>query len=137
LWGVASSFCWATALIITRKIATTDQAATTLLCSAGIGALVLTALVPLAWTWPTAGQWGLVLMLGVLSSAGQWMVILAHRQAPASLLAPFSYSQLIWASAAGFAVFGVLPDHWTVIGATIIIASGLYTAHRERVRRRA
>jgi drug/metabolite transporter (DMT)-like permease len=136
LWGVASSFCWATALIITRKIATTDQAATTLLCSAGIGALVLTALVPLAWTWPTAGQWGLVLMLGVLSSGGQWMVILAHRQAAASLLAPFSYSQLIWASAAGFLVFGALPDRWTVLGAGVIIASGLYTAHRERVRAR-
>ena len=135
-WGMASSLCWATALIITRKIATTDQATTTLLCSAGIGALVLTFLAPLAWTWPTASQWGLVLMLGVLSSLGQWMVIEAHRQAPASLLAPFSYTQLIWAIALGFLVFGALPDHWTLIGAAVIVASGLYTAHRQRIRAR-
>ena len=135
-WGMASSLCWATALIITRKIATTDQATTTLLCSAGIGALVLTFLAPLAWTWPTASQWGLVLMLGVLSSLGQWMVIEAHRQAPASLLAPFSYTQLIWAITLGFLVFGALPDRWTLVGAAVIVASGLYTAHRQRIRAR-
>ena len=133
-WGMASSFCWAAALIITRKISTTDRATTTLLCSAGIGALVLTFLVPLAWLWPTASQWGLLLLLGVLSSLGQWMVILAHRQAPASVLAPFSYSQLIWAIGTGFIVFGALPDRWTIVGAAVIVASGLYTAHRERVR---
>ncbi len=135
-WGVASSFCWATALIVTRKISTTDHPTTTLLCSAGIGAVGLTFLLPFGWAWPTAGQWGLVLFLGVLSSFGQWMVILAHRQAPASLLAPFTYSQLIWATATGFVVFGALPDHWTLAGAAIIVASGLYTAHRERVRAR-
>jgi drug/metabolite transporter (DMT)-like permease len=77
-----------------------------------------------------------VLLLGVFSSLGQWMVILAHRQAPASLLAPFSYSQLIWATTLGFLVFGALPDRWTLVGAAVIVASGLYTAHRERVRAR-
>ena len=133
-WGMASSLCWASALIITRKISTSDQATTTLLCSSGIGALALTVLAPLGWVWPSGTQWGLLLMLGMLSSLGQWMVILAHRQAAASLLAPFSYSQLIWAIGAGFLVFGVLPDSWTIGGAAVIVASGLYTAHRERVR---
>ena len=133
-WGMASSFCWAAALIITRKISTTDLATTTLLCSAGIGAVTLSFVLPFGWAWPSAAQWCLVLMLGVLSSLGQWMVILAHRQAPASLLAPFSYSQLIWAIGTGFLVFGALPDRWTIAGAAVIIASGLYTAHRERVR---
>ena len=64
------------------------------------------------------------------------MVILAHRIAPASLLAPFFYTQLLWVTGLGFLVFGNLPDHWTIAGAGIIIASGLYTAHRERVRRK-
>jgi drug/metabolite transporter (DMT)-like permease len=73
-------------------------------------------------------------VLGVLASGGQWLVILAHRIAPASLLAPFFYSQLLWVTGLGFLVFGNLPDGWTIAGATIIIASGLYTAHRERVR---
>ncbi len=135
LWGVASSLCWSTALIVTRKISTTDQATTTVLWSAGFGAIALGFAAPFVWTWPSGPQWGLMLMLAVLSSLGQWMVILAHRMAPASLLAPFTYSQLIWAISAGFAVFGALPDHWTLAGASVIIASGLYTAHRERVRR--
>jgi drug/metabolite transporter (DMT)-like permease len=75
-------------------------------------------------------------MLGVASSAGQWLVVLAHRLAPASALAPISYTQLPWVTIGGYLVFGNLPDRWTLVGASIIIASGLYTAHRERVRGR-
>lgn len=66
-WGMASSLCWASALIITRKISTSDQATTTLLYSSGIGALALTFLAPLGWVWPSGMQWGLLLMLGMLS----------------------------------------------------------------------
>jgi drug/metabolite transporter (DMT)-like permease len=62
-------------------------------------------------------------------------VVLAFRYADASVLAPFSYTQLLWASIFGFLLFGEVPDVWTVVGAVIIVSSGLYTAHRERVRR--
>jgi drug/metabolite transporter (DMT)-like permease len=136
LFGVASSFCWALALIITRKIALSDAPQTTVLWSAAIGTVVLTVLLPFEAVWPNAKQLGLSLVLGVLASGGQWLVILAHRIAPASLLAPFFYGQLLWVTALGFLVFGNLPDTWTVLGAGIIITSGLYTAHRERVRSR-
>jgi drug/metabolite transporter (DMT)-like permease len=51
------------------------------------------------------------------------------------VLAPFSYTQLLWVSILGFLVFGEVPDAWTIVGASFIVASGLYTAHRERVRR--
>ena len=136
LFGVASSFCWALALIITRRISSSDPPQTTVLWSAAIGTAVLSLLLPLEAVWPTPRQLALSLVLGVLASGGQWMVILAHRIAPASLLAPFFYGQLLWVSVLGYLVFGNLPDGWTVAGATIIIASGLYTAHRERVRRR-
>ena len=54
----------------------------------------------------------------------------------ASVLAPFSYIQLFWASLFGFLLFAALPDVWTLVGAVIIAASGLYTAHRERIRAR-
>jgi drug/metabolite transporter (DMT)-like permease len=136
LFGVASSFCWALALIITRKISSSDTPQTTVLWSAAIGTAVLTLMLPFEAIWPNAWQLGLSLVLGVLASGGQWMVILAHRLAPASLLAPFFYSQLLWVIVLGFLVFHNLPDQWTVTGAGIIIASGLYTAHRERVRAR-
>jgi drug/metabolite transporter (DMT)-like permease len=136
LFGVASSLCWALALIITRKIAVSDAPQTTVLWSAAIGTAVLTVLLPFEAVWPNAKQLALSLVLGVLASGGQWLVILAHRIAPASLLAPFFYGQLLWVTILGFLVFGNLPDTWTVAGAGIIIASGLYTAHRERVRSR-
>jgi drug/metabolite transporter (DMT)-like permease len=135
LFGVASAFCWAMALIITRKISSSDTPQTTVLWSAGIGTAVLSLILPFQAIWPTPKQLGLSLVLGVLASGGQWVVILAHRIAPASLLAPFFYSQLLWVSVLGFLVFGNLPDIWTMVGAAIIAASGLYTAHRERVRR--
>jgi drug/metabolite transporter (DMT)-like permease len=135
LFGVASAFCWALALIITRKISSSDSPQTTVLWSAGIGTAVLTLMLPFVAVWSTPRQLGLSLVLGVLASGGQWVVILAHRIAPASLLAPFFYGQLIWVSVLGFLVFGNLPDIWTIVGAAIIVASGLYTAHRERVRR--
>jgi drug/metabolite transporter (DMT)-like permease len=135
LFGVSSAFCWALALIITRKISRSDTPQTTVLWSAAIGTAVLTLMVPFVAVWPTPKQLGLSLILGVFASGGQWAVILAHRLAPASLLAPFFYGQLLWVTILGFLVFGNLPDTWTITGAGIIVASGVYTAHRERVRR--
>lgn len=136
LFGVASSACWALALLITRKMANTERSSTTLLWSAVVGAIVLTTMLPFVFVWPKPWQWGLTLFIGIFATAGQWLVVLAHRLAPASVLAPFSYTQLIWATLAGWLVFNTLPDQWTLVGAAIIIASGLYTAHRERVRAR-
>ncbi|HVY15646.1 MAG TPA: DMT family transporter [Rhodopila sp.] len=136
LFGVASAFCWASALIITRMISNTDTAQTTVLWSAGIGAGILTLLLPLEAVWPEPWQLGLSLFMGLIASGGQWLVILAHRHAAASVLAPFFYTQLLWVTGLGFLVFGNLPDTWTLAGAGVIVASGLYTAHRERLRRR-
>jgi len=91
--------------------------------------------VPWVWVTPTWHDVGFGILLGLASTAGQGIVVLAFRYADASVLAPFSYSQLLWVSILGFFVFGEIPDVWTVAGAAIIVASGLYTAHRERVRR--
>jgi drug/metabolite transporter (DMT)-like permease len=135
-FGVASSSCWALALIITRKIAGSDAPQTTLLWSATVGVVLLTILLPFDAAWPDRWQLGLCLGMGVFSSIGQWLVVMAHRLAPASLLAPISYTQLPWVAIGGYLVFSNLPDQWTLAGASIIIASGLYTAHRERVRSR-
>lgn len=136
LFGVASSACWAMALVITRKMTGSERPATTLLWTAMIGAIVLLAMLPFVFVAPRPWQWGLTLFIGVLSSMGQWLVVQAHRWAPASVLAPFSYTQLVWATLAGWLVFDTLPDEWTLVGAAIIVASGLYTVHRERVRAR-
>jgi drug/metabolite transporter (DMT)-like permease len=91
--------------------------------------------VPFFWVTPSWRDIVLGVSIGVASTFGQWIVVLAFRYADASVLAPFSYSQLVVVTILGFLIFGEVPDIWTVVGAAIIIASGLYTAHRERVRR--
>lgn len=134
LFPLLSALCWAAAVVVTRRIGTADRSETTLFWSAATGLVVLTLMVPFGWVQPTPAQLGIGLLLGIISSAGQYMVVLAYRRAAASLLAPFSYAQLLFATGMGFMVFGAVPDGTTLLGAAIIIASGLYTAHRERVR---
>jgi drug/metabolite transporter (DMT)-like permease len=136
LLPVASATCWSVASVVTRKIAPFERATTTLLWSAVIGLIVLCLLMPAVAVWPTPGQWALGLALGVIASAGQYLIVLAYRHAAASLLAPFSYLQLIWSTVLGWLVFSAWPDRWTLLGAAIIVASGLVMAGRERSGRR-
>lgn len=136
LFPLCSALCWAVAMVTTRRMSTSDKAETTLFWSAAIGLVVLTLFVPFGFVTPTAAQIGLGLMLGVAASAGQYLVILAYKRAPASVLAPFSYAQLLSSTALGYAVFAAVPDRTTFLGAGIIVLSGLYTAHRERLRTR-
>jgi drug/metabolite transporter (DMT)-like permease len=131
---LVSALCWACALIMTRMLSGTDRAITTMAYSSIAGVCILSALVPLVWVTPSWNDILLGVFIGVASTAGQWIVVLAFRYADASVLAPFSYTQLLWVSILGFFIFGEVPDVWTVTGAIFIVASGLYTAHRERVR---
>jgi drug/metabolite transporter (DMT)-like permease len=125
---------WAGAAIATRMMSGTDRPTTTLAYSAAVGLIVLTILVPFYWVTPSWPELGLALAMGSLSTAGHGMVVVAYRHASASMVAPFSYVQLIWSGALGFIIFGSTPDRYTIAGAVIIAASGLYTAYRERVR---
>lgn len=133
---VCSSTAWALASVLTRKMANTDDAAATLLYSAATGLVVLTVLLPFDYIQPDGWQVLLCLALGIIASTGQYLMVLAYRYAGASLMAPFSYVQLLWATALGWLVFDALPDRWTLLGAAIIVASGLYTVQRERARAR-
>jgi len=136
LLPVLSALTWAFALIVTRQMSTTESPLTTLAWSAMIGLGVVSLLLPFAWQPLTLQSVLLGIFIGVASTIGHWLVILAFRHADASLLAPFSYAQLLWVSVFGFFLFAALPDLWTLVGAVIIAGSGLYTAHRERIRAR-
>jgi drug/metabolite transporter (DMT)-like permease len=135
LFSIVSALAWAGTLIMTRMLSGKERAITTMTYSSMAGVCILSALVPLVWVAPSWQDVLLGVFIGVASTAGQWIVVLAFRYAGASVLAPFSYIQLLWVSILGFVVFGEVPDVWTVTGAVFIVASGLYTAHRERVRR--
>lgn len=135
VFPIVSAFGWACTLVLTRQISGADRPVTTMAWSALVGFVVLSVLVPFAWVTPSWFEICLGVCVGLSSTTGHWIVVLAYRHADASVLAPFSYSQLLWVSILGFFMFGEIPDVWTILGAGVIISSGLYTAHRERVRR--
>ncbi len=135
LFGLASSLSWAVATILTRKMAGQHPAAM-LLWSAVTGLVVLTVLLPFVFVWPSAWDVGLALVLGVVASAGQYLMVLAYRHAAASMLAPFSYMQLLWAVVGGWLVFRTLPDVWTLGGGVIIAGAGYIAAKSGRLVRR-
>lgn len=135
IFPIISALGWATALVLTRKISGADRAITTMAFSAITGFLVLSVIVPFYWIVPTWTQIALGIGIGSAATIGHWIVVQAFRYADASVLAPFSYVQLVWVTLIGFFVFGEVPDAVTFAGAAVIIASGVYTAHRERVRR--
>jgi drug/metabolite transporter (DMT)-like permease len=136
LLPVLTAASWALAVVVTRKMAGADRSRTTLFWSAAVGFALLSALLPFDFVVPTASQLGLGLLLGLISSAGQGLIVLAYRHAAASVLAPFAYGQLLSSTLIGFLAFGAAPDAWTLAGAAVIVGSGIYTAHRERVRAR-
>ena len=131
-----SSLAWAVGSVLTRRLAATDHPATTLLWSAVTGLLVLSLMLPAVAVAPPWRLLGLTVLMGLVASSAQYLLVLAYRHAGASVLAPFSYVQLLWSTALGYLVFAGLPDGWTVAGAAVIVASGLYSANRERIRAR-
>lgn len=116
--------------IATRQVRHDDQL-TSLLYTAAAGAVVTSAITPWFWQWPGVFDWFLLAMSGVAGGIGHLCLIKALQAAPASVVAPFSYSSLIWAALFGFIIWGDWPDLWTWAGAALIIGSGIYIFHRE------
>lgn len=121
--------------IITRMLASTDSSATITFYSGIAGFALMTPLLPWIWTTPpSALTWVLLMMTGAIGGFGHWLLVLAHARAPAAVLSPFIYTQIIWMLALGYILFGDWPDPWTFVGAAIVIASGLYLIYRERAK---
>jgi len=132
--SVAAAVCYAFYAIMTRLAARTDSNETSLFYGNLLGAVVMLPIVPFVWTTPES--WfitALMVATGILGSLGHFMLIAGHRLAPASLLSPFIYTQLIWVITLGYLVFGQTPTGWTLAGAAVVITSGLYVLYRERV----
>ncbi len=123
--------------IATRILCAIDPPATIFFYTGAVGTLVMTLVVPFFWTAPTLEGWLLMIATGLLGGGGHYLVIQAFRRAPASALAPFSFAVIIWTTLTGYLVFGDVPDTATIIGALVIIASGVFVFWRERVVRSA
>jgi drug/metabolite transporter (DMT)-like permease len=132
---VLAAFCNALYFITTRKLAD-ESPYTTLFYSALVGTVGLSFALPwqVETAVPSLGHGALFLLLGLFAGMGHWFVISAYLMAPASLLTPFIYLQMIWATMYGLTIFGQLPDRTSALGMAIIVASGVWLALQERMR---
>jgi drug/metabolite transporter (DMT)-like permease len=133
LLSLGGAMCYALYALSTRILARTDSNETTLFYSNIVGAGAMLPVVPFFWTTPTdALIIALMVVTGALGSFGHYLLIAAHRLAPAAVLSPFIYTEIPLMIVLGFLVFADLPNRWTLTGAAIVVASGLYILHRER-----
>ncbi len=136
LFSLGGALCYAGYSLSTRVLSTSDSPAGMLVYSAALATVALTPVLPSVGVAPPTWLVAAALVgTGIAGGVGHWFLIVAHRDAPPTVLAPFNYTQLIWMIVLGYLVFGDVPGSATLIGAALIVASGLYALYRERVRR--
>jgi len=133
--SLVNAVLYAVFMMMTRRLAAYDSPETIQYLPA-VGATI--GLAPFAiavWEMPdTVLEWTLACLMGVLGATGHYLLALAHRYAPSTVIAPFLYQQVFYMALFGYLVFGDVPGTAVWIGAAIVIASGLYLFHRERQR---
>jgi drug/metabolite transporter (DMT)-like permease len=133
LLALGNAICSAFYNITTRFVSAYDSARTSIAVTGLFGALALAPIMPFVWQWPESSFiWFLHIATGALGGFGHFLLILAHVRAPAPVLAPFIYVELLFMILTGWLVFSDVPDVWTLAGAAIVIAAGLYLLTRER-----
>ena len=132
---LSAALCFAGYHVVTRQVsAAGDGFNTNVLYMALVGFICASMFGMSAWREPSLQEWYLLAAVSVLSVIAQLLLVKALEYAPASILQPFNYSLLVFATIIGFMVFAELPDQWTVVGAFIVILSGLYVIHLQRAR---
>jgi drug/metabolite transporter (DMT)-like permease len=133
LASVVNAVLYALFMLMTRRLAAYDSPETIQYLPAVGAAIGLAPFALAAWESPEGWlQWTVACLMGVLGAIGHYLLALAHRYAPATVLAPFLYQQVFYAALFGYLVFGDVPGAAVWTGAGIVIASGLYLFHRER-----
>lgn len=123
--------------LTTRQVGADDRSETSLLYGTLWGTLGAFPAAVLAFQMPVGWQWAVFAFIGFCASFGHYLLIAAYRIVPAPLLAPYSYTQIIWMTLLGLVLFGQVPDGWTVVGGMVVVASGLYVLRREKSARTA
>jgi drug/metabolite transporter (DMT)-like permease len=132
LLAVMNAVIYAVFMMMTRHLAAYDPPETIQFLPAIGATIILTPFAIAAWEAPdTWLEWTLACFLGVFGGVGHYLLALAHRYAPSSVIAPFVYQQVIYMALFGYLVFGDVPGAAVWIGAAIVIASGLYLFSRE------
>ncbi|MEN9060528.1 DMT family transporter [Ponticoccus litoralis] len=134
LFIVVAAFMFAFRQILSRWLSGEDGIGTTIAYTSLTATVVATSMLPFVWVWPAdARSWAVAAGLAATAGLGELLVIRALAIAQAVVVAPMQYSMILWGTFYGYIIFADLPDQWTLTGCAIIVASGLYTLHRERV----
>jgi drug/metabolite transporter (DMT)-like permease len=137
LAAVAAAVCYALSAITIRVLTRTDTTASMVFWFMAMLTVFSGALAAPSWVPVRSEHWTLLVGVGVLGALGQHFVTEAFRYAPASSIAPFEYTAILWAVALDWVLWMHVPDARMLAGAAIIVASGLYLIHRERLDQRA
>lgn len=131
IYALAAGVALGSFFVSTRALAGSAKATVLSLHTTGMGALVMTAAMPFVWVTPTGAQWLMLAGVGVIATFGHFLITWAYERAEASLLAPLAFTEIIMAVVLGWWFWGHLPDRWTVLGVTILVASAVYISLRE------
>ena len=136
LFIIIAALLFALRQIISRLLAPTDNPLTTAFFTAYTSVFIFVLFQPWVWTPITdKNHIFLFLVYAVFAGTAEFLVIKSLQIAHAVVVSPLQYTLLIWVTIFGFIIWGILPDFWTFLGAGVIIATGLYSLHRERVRK--
>ena len=135
LFIIIAAFLFAFRQIISRLLAPTDNPVTTAFFTAYTSVFIFVLFQPWIWT-PITDKKHILLFIvfATLAGTAEFLVIKSLQMAHAVVVSPLQYTLLIWVTVFGFIIWGILPDFWTFLGAGVIIATGLYSLHRERLR---
>lgn len=131
LLPLCCAVCYATSAVLTRKVGSQETAWTSMFYAALFGTVVTAALLPSVWVPVPLADLPLFVTVGCLGTAAQLALIRSFSLAEASSVAPFGYAGIVLATFWGIVLYGEYPDALTILGATIIVAAGLYVWHRE------
>ena len=132
---VSSTVCSSLYQLFSRRYGQTERPDASATVATIVGTVAAAPFLPFEWVTPSLG-WDVALFvgMGIMAGTGHYFLTIAYSQAPAAIVSPFNYTQLIGSAVLGYIVFHDLPDFWTWVGAAVIVSSGLYIGYRERVR---
>lgn len=132
LLALGGAFCSAFASVEVRMLTRTEKTGAIVFYFMSLTSLLGLLTITLGWTVPDWQELLLLVTIGILGGLGQILLVQAYRYGDASLVAPFEYSTMIWATALGWFVFGEWPAAAVIAGSLIVIASGIYVILREQ-----
>jgi drug/metabolite transporter (DMT)-like permease len=133
--AIAAGVSIAAYFLLTRRLSGTSEPLVTLAYTGVVGAVVSTGALPFFWVTPSWPELAMMIGIGLIAAVGHYLIIRAYDHAPAPVLAPFGYAEIVMATVVGYVAFGDIPDRWTALGVVVLIASGLYISVREGTRR--